>query len=109
MNGPALAFVLIAAAFAFTIWYAWVGIYAPNGKQIGLSLAIWFLPLFYGGGWAAGYNLKETTLALVLLIFFGMLGWFKTTTLEWGAQLGTAMREKRQRGREQQDRDQTEL
>ena len=95
MNGLAMAGVLTTAAFVFAIWFAWLGTYEPSRAKLCYSFAAWFLPLFYAGGWAAGWSIGETTGALLLLVFFSFLGWVRHQLPFWGADLGLSMREDR--------------
>ncbi len=93
VNGAAMAAVLTTAAFAFVIWFAWLGTYEPSPAKLWSSFAAWFLPLFYAGGWAAGWSIGETTGTLLLLIFFSFLAWVRQNAPFWGADLGQSMRD----------------
>jgi hypothetical protein len=93
MNGPLVAAILTIAALAFVTWFAWLAIYEPSPAKGGLSFLVWALPLFYSGGWAAGHSIGETTGALILLVFFGFLGWMREKAMSSGAKIGAAIRE----------------
>lgn len=94
MNAPLFAGILILSAFACVGWFAWVGIGKPSSTKAGLSLVGGALLLFYAGGWAAGYDFVEITSTLLLLLFFGFLGWLKTEAQFWGAELGSRFRQR---------------
>ena len=83
MNGPVFAAVLTLAALFSVIYMAWMGITEPRRLLAIGAFAIWALPLFYAGGWAAGATIMETTGALLMVLFVGALAWMRQEFNSW--------------------------
>jgi hypothetical protein len=77
MNKPLLAAIITVAAPIFLGWWIWIMTKERSSLASYASFLSWSVPLFYAGGWAAGYNIGETTLGLALVAFCYALGAFR--------------------------------